>query len=245
MLKASREAKLQTSWTDPVPAFEQALGAFVRALVVGVEGAAFRDELSALVARIAPAASWNGAARTIVHLTAPGAPDLYQGDELWNRALVDPDNRRPVDYAERDAELARLEATVGEPDGRSRLVSELAADPERDALKLFLVHAALAARRRHPACFDAGAYEALQVHGPGARHWFAFARTHPSGVAVVMVPRLSLTAGEAGAARGGWHPRHWPEAAVTLPTPAISAQLEDALTGTPVRADADGTVRVG
>jgi (1->4)-alpha-D-glucan 1-alpha-D-glucosylmutase len=245
MLKAAREAKLQTSWTDPRPEFEQALGAFVRALVAGPEGAAFRDELGTLVARVAPAACWNAAARTLVHLTAPGTPDLYQGDELWNHALVDPDNRNPVDYAAREAELGRLEAALSAPGGRGALAAELAADPRRQTLKLFLVRAALAARRRYPACFDDGAYEPIAVRGAGAHHWFAFGRTHASAAAVVLVPRLALTAGEAGAAARGWHPRHWPEATLTLPASTESAKLEDALTGNPVQADADRTVRVG
>src|SRR5262249_43142937 len=110
MQKAAREAKRRTSWVDPDPDFERALAEFVHALLPDEsQGSRFAVEGAALVGRIGRAGLWNGLARTLVHLTSPGVPDVYQGDELWNLTLVDPDNRRPVDFDRRRAMLAALE----------------------------------------------------------------------------------------------------------------------------------------
>ena len=131
MLKAAREAKRRTSWTDPDPGFEAALQADIAALFSPARSPRLLDDLDRWVARIGRAGWWTSAARTILHLTSPGIPDLYQGDELGLLALVDPDNRRPVDYARRSALLEEIErAWAGDRDARAsrRLRGRVALD---------------------------------------------------------------------------------------------------------------------
>ena len=100
-LKAMREAKARTSWTEPDPAYEEVVVAWVRRILGGPGFTIARAELASFVARVARAGWWNGLARTVIQLAGPGTADVYQGDELWSLALVDPDNRRPVDYEAR------------------------------------------------------------------------------------------------------------------------------------------------
>src|SRR6185436_18193203 len=107
-LKAAREAKTRTSWVDPDMAYERALADFVAAILEPSEDAPFLIDVARLVSHIAPLGASNALARVAVHLTAPGTPDIYQGDELWNFALVDPDNRRPIDYEIRTKAMAEL-----------------------------------------------------------------------------------------------------------------------------------------
>jgi len=194
--KAAREAKVHTSWTDPCAEYDDALGAFVTA-VLADQG--FVADLTAFLAghRIVERGRVSSLAQTTLLLTCPGVPDLYQGTEVWDLSLVDPDNRRPVDY-----------------EARRRLLAELAGAGPEAALargdeggpKLWLIHRLLQHRRRHPAGFgpDSG-YQPLPVTGARAAHAVAFTRT--GGLAVV-VPRLvtglvtGLAGGSADLARG-------------------------------------------
>src|SRR5256885_14671721 len=105
MRKAAREAKIRTSWVEPDLTYEDALANLVAAILEPAEDAPFLSDVARLVSSLAPLAAWNSISRLILHLTSPGTPDIFQGDELWNYALVDPDNRRQVDY---DARIAAL-----------------------------------------------------------------------------------------------------------------------------------------
>jgi (1->4)-alpha-D-glucan 1-alpha-D-glucosylmutase len=241
MLKAAREAKVHTSWTHPRPDFEAALGAFVRALLREDAGARFRTELARLARQVAPAALRNGIARTLVHLTAPGTPDVYQGDELWNLALVDPDNRRPVDYAGRSRLLDAIERADADPAARAALARELAADPGRDggALKLLVVRAALRARREHAAIFARGDYQALSAAGPRAGQLFAFGRTHEGAAAVTVVTRLTHAASSGGTEES------WAGTNVAFPAALAGARVVDAIGGAALTVGADGALPVG
>ena len=120
MVKAVREAKLRTTWTDPDEEFEAALHANVAALLAPERSPRFLDDLERFVARIAPAGLWNALARTVLHLASPGIPDVYMGDELWTFALVDPDNRRPVDYDSRRRVLDEVERGTGRDERAGR-----------------------------------------------------------------------------------------------------------------------------
>ena len=160
MTKAVREAKLRTSWTEPDEAYEKALLDFISATLEGPEDDPFLSDVSRLVARIAPLAQWNTVSRVLLHLTVPGTPDLYQGDEAWNFTLVDPDNRRPVDFAPRESPKTRL------------------------------TRALLEARRQRPALFADGSYQPLIVRGPRANNIVAFERRLSAERAVVIAPRL-------------------------------------------------------
>ncbi|HJU65910.1 MAG TPA: hypothetical protein VJ596_09545 [Gemmatimonadaceae bacterium] len=205
MLKAAREAKTHTSWTDPDTEWEGALSRFIdtlfgepaedgRGVTVGSPPAMLL-ELAQLVARIARAGMWNALSRLVVHCTAPGTPDVYQGDELWNLSLVDPDNRRPVDFALRARLLAEIERaySAGEAE-RAELLRDMVRAPHDGRVKLHITQRLLVTRREHPELFVRGSYEPVRVEGPGARHVVAFLRRHDRELALVAVPRLLLTA---------------------------------------------------
>jgi (1->4)-alpha-D-glucan 1-alpha-D-glucosylmutase len=188
--KAAREAGTSTTWTNPVQEFEDRLHALV--------DAAFDDErthaeIEAFVDRIAPLGRSNSLAQKLLQLTMPGVPDVYQGTELWDLSLVDPDNRRPVDFALRRRLLAELDGGAVPPvDGTG-------------AAKLLVVSRALRARRDSPELFTG--YEPVTTVGPAADHVVAFDR----GGAVTVATRLPAGL----AAAGGWR-----DTAVQLPTGA-------------------------
>jgi len=177
MEKASREAKQHTSWTDPDPAYDEALAGFVRAVVGDV---AFAADLAAFTAPLVAAGRTSSLAQTLLKLTSPGVPDVYQGTELWDLSLVDPDNRRPVDYAVRRELLARV---------RGASAADVLGWAEEGAPKLWLTLRALDVRRRLEATFAGGGYSPLISRGPRAANVVAFER---GGEVAVVVPRLVL-----------------------------------------------------
>ena len=150
-VKAAREAKERTSWTDPDEEFEEALTGSIEAMLSRSTSQPFLDDLQQFVAGVAGAGRWNALARTLLHLTAPGTPDVYQGDELWHHALVDPDNRRPVDFEKRTALLDEVERDFGgDEDTRRRFLASLMASPADGRIKLHVTMRALHARRERP-----------------------------------------------------------------------------------------------
>ncbi|BCI69762.1 malto-oligosyltrehalose synthase [Sphingomonas sp. S17] len=162
--KALREGKLRSSWEEPDSNYEKRCNTLAKALITGTEGQAFRADLAALLKAIAPAATANSLAQLGLRYTVPGIPDCYQGTELEDLSLVDPDNRRPVDYAAREAALS---------DGSSA--------------KMTLLATLLAARRQHPALFAEGDYQPLAVTGHGKDRVLAFRRTHEGTTLTVVV----------------------------------------------------------
>jgi (1->4)-alpha-D-glucan 1-alpha-D-glucosylmutase len=192
--KAAREAKARTSWIDINEEYERALAGFVAGLFDRGE---FLRELEAFVARVAPAGSWNAIARTVLHLTAPGFPDIYQGDEFWSYALVDPDNRRRVDYGARRDALAKAAAMSPTGDITQPQLHELFTHFDSDALKLTIVRQILNARASHAPLFALGSYHPLAAHGPAGANIFAFHRQSvPSTLddaAIIVVPRLTYS----------------------------------------------------
>ena len=178
LAKATKEAKLRTTWTEPDADFDTARDVYVTA-VLGDPG--LTADVERFVASIATAGAVNGLAQQLLALTVPGVPDVYQGNELVDRSLVDPDNRRPVDFDRRRDLLAGLPGLSPE---------ELLARADEGLPKLKVTREALHLRRRRPASFGAeGTYRALPVEGPAADHVVAF--TRGDDVAVV-VPRLTL-----------------------------------------------------
>jgi (1->4)-alpha-D-glucan 1-alpha-D-glucosylmutase len=176
--KAAKEAKEHTSWTDPNPAYDDALSAFVAAILADAE---FRRDLEEFVRPLEVPGRINGLAQLLLELTSPGIPDLYQGTELWDHSLVDPDNRRPVDYGVRAELLHRLDTARPE---------DLWAEAASGLPKLAVVRAALAVRRTNAAAFAPGAaYASLPVSGVAAERVVAL---HRGGDVVVVVPRLVM-----------------------------------------------------
>jgi len=217
--KALREAKRHSSWAAPGADYEAACRAFLAGLLDPERSANMAGELAAFAMRVAPAGAVNGLAQTLLRMTCPGIPDLYQGTEYWDFSLVDPDNRRPVDFAARAASL------------------DAGSDPAalmstwRDGtVKQAVIARTLALRARCPGLFTEGAYIPLRTEGPGADQVLAFARVHEGRAAVVAVTRLSssldrdMTAPCVAVER-------WGGTSVLLPRSLADRTLVSALTG--------------
>lgn len=162
----------------------------------------FLRQLDQFVAVLAPRAMWNALGRLVVHLTAPGVPDIYQGDELWFSALVDPDNRRPVDWAERERLLEVVRGVASSADREARL-AEWRAALDASSLKMYVLRELLALRRARPELFGGGSYRPLRVTGLHADRVFAFRREAAGSEAVVAVARLTSAVGEVSLG-GAW-----------------------------------------
>ncbi len=191
MEKAIREAKQRTSWVRPDTDYEIAVLDFTRRILSVDISEDFLADVERFVRSVARPGLWNSLTRTLIQLAAPGTPDIYQGDELWNFNLVDPDNRRPVDFNQRRVLLASLRTRYAStPAERSRLLAELLNAPEDGRIKLHVVNRGLTARCHHPELFRDGAYIPLQSTGPHAEHVFAFARSRGTDAAIAVAPRL-------------------------------------------------------
>ena len=192
MEKATREAKEHTSWIEPNAAYDAGLGEFVAAILDRGASAAFLDDLARLHPLVARMGMVNSLAQTLVKLAAPGVPDVYQGQELWDFSLVDPDNRRPVDYEVRRRLLRELRAAMENEDPRA-LARGLVETWEDGRIKMYLTHRALALRSALPELFRDGEYLPLDTAGERAEHVFAFARRGGGAEVVAVVPRLVAT----------------------------------------------------
>jgi (1->4)-alpha-D-glucan 1-alpha-D-glucosylmutase len=191
MEKALHEAKVRTSWINPNEPYDAAVREFVGRILDPARSRAFLDDFVAFQRRVSHYGLFNSLSQTLLRIACPGAPDTYQGTEAWRFDLVDPDNRRPVDYARLQAmleELARAEATPGL--GRAKLARELMAAKEDGRVKLYITSRALRCRRDHPGLFSAGDYLPLTPAGERAAHCFAFARRAGDAWAIAAVPRL-------------------------------------------------------
>jgi len=177
MEKAAREAKGATAWTRTDPEYEDALRSFVEAVLADLD---FVADLEAFVAPLVEPGRINSLAQTLVKLTAPGVPDIYQGTELWSLALVDPDNRRPVDYEERHRLLKDLAGALSP--------EEILARMDQGLPKLWVIRQALRLRS-----LLQGSYAPLAANGDRAGHVFAFSR---GGEVITVVPRLVIGLGE-------------------------------------------------
>ena len=188
MTKAAKEAKVNTSWIQEDSRWEEALRGFITELFALPPKHALWKSLLPFQQRVAAVGMHNSLAQLVLKLCAPGVPDLYQGNELWDFTLVDPDNRRPVDYAQRRAMLDELRSSQL---GRAELARGLYEKWEDGRIKLLVTHAGLQVRKAHPELFGDGGYQPLAAEGSEAPRLAAFARTGPSGkVAIALVPRL-------------------------------------------------------
>jgi len=178
--KALREAKLFSDWAAVDESYEGAARRFTLALIAEAALPDLLQEIAALVRRIAPAGAVNGLVQCLLRLTVPGVPDLYQGTEFWDFSLVDPDNRRPVDFSARAAAL-------GDAD-----LPALAGAWRNGRIKQALIAELLALRRRAPALFAEGSYEPVSVEGRAAEVMIAFVRRHGDHRLLVAAPRLPL-----------------------------------------------------
>jgi (1->4)-alpha-D-glucan 1-alpha-D-glucosylmutase len=214
MAKALKEAKVNTSWVQPNESWDSAVSEFVSRLLDPSPKNRFLENFLPVAEEIARAGAINSLSQTLLKLTAPGVPDIYQGNELWDFSLVDPDNRRPVDYEKRQRMLESLGQTNPEellgcwPDGR---------------IKLFLTQRLLTFRRENRELFQRGSYQPLNVTGEFADCCIAFAREWNARSVIVLAPRLTM--------RIGFPPLSdlWRDTTVHLP--AEPQHLTDLMTG--------------
>jgi (1->4)-alpha-D-glucan 1-alpha-D-glucosylmutase len=180
MHKAIKEAKEETSWINPSAAYEEATAAFCEGML---SDPGFLQGMRQLEAVVSPLAATNALSQCLLRLCSPGVGDTYQGSELWNQSLVDPDNRAPVDFALRRARLAQIVARADDP----RLAADLVGRYEDGDVKLFVTHRALLVRRAHRDLFLRGDYQPLA----GSERLVAFTRSFGADRIVCCVPRLS------------------------------------------------------
>ena len=217
--KASREAKIATSWIEPNAEFDAAVAAWPRTVLTDEDLAA---DVEAFVTQVRDAGWSNALGQKLVQLAMPGVPDLYQGSELWDLSLVDPDNRRPVDFDRRRDLLARIDGGW---------LPEL---DDSGGAKLLIVTRALRLRRDRPELFG-GSYESLPAQGPAADHLFAFARG--GGHLVAVATRLPVTLQRVGGWRGTTlpiGPGPWTDVLTGQPVPSGWVAAEDLLQRYPV-----------
>ncbi|GGG88925.1 malto-oligosyltrehalose synthase [Edaphobacter dinghuensis] len=196
MLKAVREAKQQTTWTANNKEFEDALARFISGTLAHTP---FLKDLEQFVDKVKDAGRVNSLAQTLMKYTAPGVPDTYQGTEIWDLSLVDPDNRRPVDYQERIRLMKALKKLHGD-----NIAAQVMARSDEGLPKMWVVHHALQLRRERPEWFGAdAAYTPLPVDGPKSEHAIAYLR---GDSLAVVVPRLTVKLGGV-----------WREASIVLP----------------------------
>jgi (1->4)-alpha-D-glucan 1-alpha-D-glucosylmutase len=222
MAKALKEAKMNTSWIQPNEQWDSAMNDFVAQVLNSSPKNKFVPSFLPVAEEIARLGAINSLSQVALKLTAPGVPDIYQGSEIWNFSLVDPDNRRPVDYQQRRALLDSSETASPEellqqwPDGR---------------IKLFLTQRLLRFRRDHPALLKQGQYLPLTVSGSLADCCVAFAREHEGKWIAVITPRLS--------SRVGFPPigEKWQDTAVELPAALSREGARELFTGRELRVD--------
>jgi (1->4)-alpha-D-glucan 1-alpha-D-glucosylmutase len=179
-LKAAREGKQETSWLNPHPAYEAGLKTFIDRILDRSRSSGFLDSLQALARRTALMGALNSLSQLTLKATLPGVPDFYQGTEFWDFSMVDPDNRRPVDFAARARALEALQA----PDWR-----QLGLDWPSGHLKLAWTRHLLKLRTECADVFTQGDYVPLEVSGPHRDHFIAYARRHGREAVIVVVAR--------------------------------------------------------
>jgi (1->4)-alpha-D-glucan 1-alpha-D-glucosylmutase len=226
MQKAIKEAKVHTSWVSPNEGYDRAVEEFVRQVLSGEATDSFLSDFSQFHSRIARTGMLNSLAQTLFKMTAPGVPDFYQGTELWNFSLVDPDNRRPVDFARRKSFLESLRRANGSDS--AGLLAELLEHWQDGRIKLYLIQRTLSFRRDHRDLFERGSYVPVYADGNVREHVCAFARRLDSHWVIAAAPRLLFGVLESNALPLG--AAVWQEQKLSLPARA-PARWRNLLTG--------------
>jgi (1->4)-alpha-D-glucan 1-alpha-D-glucosylmutase len=188
VVKAVREAKVHTAWLRPDTAYEEGFANFVEKILQPSKDNDFLQSLQQFQAKIAFYGIFNSLSQTLLKLTSPGLPDIYQGTELWDLSLVDPDNRRPVDFEQRLSFLQEIQRRS--KTGMQSLIDDLVATREDGRLKLFLIARVLEGRQQYIEVFQQGSYQPLKITGQYANHVIAFARTYEQTTIIVIAPRF-------------------------------------------------------
>lgn len=246
MQKAIKEAKTHTSWINQNRAYEDAVSYFVETTLRGATAGPFLASFVPFARMVARAGMVNSLAQLALKITSPGVPDFYQGTEGWQLDFADPDNRRPVDFAERERTLAALspwvERAEAAPVGHNEatdlggFVQDLVAEWSDGRIKMFVMAVLLRLRRARPELFIDGGYAPLRADGPAALHLVSFARILDQQMTVTVVPRLRHTLTTL-------HPEDsWRDTRILLPPSAEGRHFVHAITGDPITPDA-GSIR--
>jgi len=190
MLKAVREAKEHTSWANTNAEYENALTDFIRSILDRSVQNRFIADFGPFARRVARIGVFNSLSQTLLKLTSPGVPDIYQGNELLEFSLVDPDNRRPVEFDRREQIFEILPRDDGEPQKFRTRVRDLLSTCKGNAAKMYVTCKTLSFRRQNATLFQRGSYVPLRAQGEASEHVVAFARQHEGQTVVVAVPRL-------------------------------------------------------
>jgi (1->4)-alpha-D-glucan 1-alpha-D-glucosylmutase len=243
MEKAIREAKEQTSWVNPNVVYDQAVHDFIERALDRTPPNAFLQEFVPFQERIAHYGLFNGLAQVMLKMTAPGIPDFYQGTELWDFSLVDPDNRRPVDYADRFKLLQDLRRATDLQPHRAECVLSLSNHARDGRLKLYTIMMGLDFRRAHADLFQQGDYLPLETGGIKKQHICAFARLLNSHAAITVVPRLlgTLTPDVKNPPIG---PSVWEDTWVAVPPWPTLATYRNVMTGEVLKTESANGHRV-
>ena len=237
VVKAVREAKAHTAWLRPDSDYEEGFVAFVESVLQQTKNNQFLQKFRPFQQRVAEYGIYNSLSQTLLKMATPGVPDFYQGSELWDLSLVDPDNRRPVDFEKRTAFLKEIKAKA-QMDILS-LVSELLSTKADGRMKLFLISKVLEARKQNLAIFQTGDYLPLEVTGKFKDQIVAFARSDGNNVAVTIAPRLLTSLVEPGKTPIG---EVWEDTRLQLPA-GMPSQWQDAIASQSLKTD--GTLLMG
>jgi (1->4)-alpha-D-glucan 1-alpha-D-glucosylmutase len=241
MQKATKEAKVHTSWINPNEEYDAAVRQFVARLLPDTADDPFLADLLALQRRVAYFGYFNSLSQVLLKLTSPGVPDLYQGTELWDFSLVDPDNRRPVDYRRRQDVLNELQGRIDRAgDDLAPLAGELLVNLPDGRIKAYVTYRTLRFRREQERLFSHGDYLPLEATGARRDHVCAFARSAGDQAVLVIVPRL-IVGLTGGAERPPLGSEVWGETRLLLPPHLAGGNYRHLFTGEAIGpADQDG-----
>lgn len=235
LLKALREAKVHSSWISPNADYEDRVTKFVSGILDRSPSNAFLSDFVTLNSMVADCGRYNSLSQTLLRIFSPGVPDLYQGNELWNYSLVDPDNRRPVDFSQRQKllqDLRRESAGTGDLTHLARDLMDARADGR---IKLYVTWRSLTYRREHATLFTSGSYVPLEGAGMMADHICAFAWHDASDSLVVVAPRLCVKLTHS-ATRLPVGTSAWEDSRVVLPAILGGMLYTNIFTGETIRA---------
>jgi len=244
LAKATKEKKVHTSWITPSPEYDAAVSQFIESTLVGTRAKPFLAQFMAFQKRVAELGMVNSLSQLTLKMVSPGLPDIFQGSEIWDLNLVDPDNRRPVDYAARQQKLTDIYDGITKAPpccATLNMAKQLLADWKTGGIKLFLTAQGLRLRKRQPALFLQGDYHPLITSGTYASNVVAFARRFEGHAVVAVAPRLitSLTGFESSLPIGSV----WGDAELELGDLALHS-LHNVYTGQAIKPGAEGRLRL-
>ncbi len=236
IVKATREAKVNTSWISPNTMYEDTLMNFIETILSNVSGNKFLKDFQTFQKKISHYGMFNSLSQTLLKITSPGVPDFYQGTELWDFSLVDPDNRRPVDYSVRTRMLKELIQNEQEMP-LSELAKELTINKDNGKIKLYLIYKALNYRKTNRDLFQSGDYSPISAMGERADTICSFVRKFGNSVALVVAPRFftKLIQQPEGLPFGK---EVWKDSVIVIPSEEAGMKYRNIFTGeniTPVR----------